>query len=514
MRSTACDLTASVADYCYKGRVQDDLALSSAIALSDSWRCKPCPLTLGGGFYYTLPYTPEDWCEGTGNCINPNSTNYANKSDLEKQLARVLAFASASLRFTADHYLNETHISNRGEVAIRRPTLDITKDNLHFPGHRHATMNKLESDFTHPTWTLRPWDDILHVLCPEDAPANITLDSSIEIDTNGDETLVYDQNIPLTYYGNGLTPDIPSLGDHTDNSSEPAFVTHSIYTSQPSSPYVELEGVVHSEDVAETTDGRPTTICIPSEVGKIFTSASDGYDAEDVLVTGLGVAYLFNETSGDAIDSTDNPVNLAEGGTVTRLDDGFFRAAVFTSADGDEFGTTSVPKLAYANGNDFTISFWLKMNSSLPTGNTQIIEWESSVGGEGASYLQLRSGGGTIRQQCVRASGANDNQDHAVSLSADTWYHIGWRYSESDTRARLYISENTFGDILNEGTNFLSGGLRAITSAQVQIADSVTGTGTMWDNDYFAQVYIWPALDIGVSELERLFGNGAGLELF
>ena len=107
---------------------------------------------------------------------------------------------------------------------------------------------------------------MLYPRCPDDATP--VLDSVLITNTNGDEELIFDLNVPLTYIGNSLDPDVPSFGDHT--STAQLLATHKIFTSTPRSEYVELDGVVYTEDVATVP---PTAICLPTEIGKIFNSA-------------------------------------------------------------------------------------------------------------------------------------------------------------------------------------------------------------------------------------------------
>lgn len=270
VRAPACDLTGNIDDYCYQGRVKDELATELSIPLTDTWRCKPCALGMGNGFYYVYSTDIAEWCNATG-CIDLTDISNLRRSMLEGLLVRVLAFGG-QLRYTNKAALDDTHVNPKDNVAVRRPSLGIEKDNLMIPGHRPITMGNLLNDFTHPTWTLRPWDDILHVHCAEDAPANVTMDSEIVIDTNGDEQLSYDPNVPLIYYGNGRVPDIPSLSDHTWQGTTEPLVTHKIFTTAPTSEYVILEGMVHTDTLTGFTGDA---ICLPSEVGKIYDSAVD-----------------------------------------------------------------------------------------------------------------------------------------------------------------------------------------------------------------------------------------------
>lgn len=323
VRAPACDLTGNVDDYCYQGRVQDELATELSIPLSETWRSKPCSLGMGNGFYYVYSSNIVDWCNATG-CIDLTDISNIRRSMLEGLLVRVLAFGG-QLRYTNKVALDDTHVDPKDNVAVRRPSLGIEKDNMMIPGHRTITMSNLLTDFTHPEWNLRPWDDILHVHCAEDAPADVTMDSEIIIDTNGDEQLWYESGVPLVYYGNGRVPDILSLSDHTwQGSDEEPLITHKIFTTAPTSEYVELEGMVHTDTLTGFTGDA---ICLPSEVGKIYASAVDGVEGSDIpgevepptapwLGATTPVEYVDYASSGGF---TQNPTDLGSGTTTWRM---------------------------------------------------------------------------------------------------------------------------------------------------------------------------------------------------
>ncbi len=269
IRAKACDVSTSTDDYCYNGRVTGELEQSYAIPLDEVYRYSPCNLMQGVGFYYLLPYVSESWCPNSTGCIAPDEIAALHRSHLEQLLARVIAFRGASLKYTDKNYLTPDAIDNRSQWAIMRPSLQIQKDNMFIPGHRQMTGNKLAEDFTHPAWTLRPWDDALTPKCPGGA----VLEAELVENTDGDEELIFDETVPLVYYGNSLSPDVPGFGEHSG--TDQPLVTHKIFTSAPRSEYVDLEGVVYTEDLVGTGETPPETVCLTDEIGKIFPSAAD-----------------------------------------------------------------------------------------------------------------------------------------------------------------------------------------------------------------------------------------------
>lgn len=258
--STACDTSQSIRDYCYKGRVSDGYADVKTIPVNDLVRCKPC-LGMGYGYYYMIPSNPT-----------PISPYYAKLGTIDK----VLQYTDRE-KFTLDM------VNPAAFPAIVRPGLDIDKDNLHFPGHRFIRMNALESDYnvtqsnanSSVDYSARPWDEIFFNPCAGETGWN-TLNTEIVIGTDGDEYYEFD-NVDLIIPGNGLTPDIPTLGDHSSSANADYLVTHSIYSSADPPHEAVTEGdddiIVYTSELIGTGETPPDVLCIPEEIGPIFESA-------------------------------------------------------------------------------------------------------------------------------------------------------------------------------------------------------------------------------------------------
>lgn len=274
-RPKLCDDTNNVLDNCFKGRVGQDLTMTRDIVVTDIASFKPCPLAVGEGFYYqiappkkviqTLKYNGDVYGEVQYGSQEIDVTNVNNlgKSFLSDMLIKVAAFPDP-LNYTGTLGLEDQDINNN--LAIRRPSLNIKKDNLHFPGHRFISMNALENDFVHPTYTFRPWDTIFN-LCPEKVPAGMPtladLDPQIVLDTNGLFILTFNQ-IPYKIVGNGLEQDVSSLGSHD---SRDYLVTHAIWSSSTA------RAAIDSRTEGSTDFTALTTVCFGADYGPIFASA-------------------------------------------------------------------------------------------------------------------------------------------------------------------------------------------------------------------------------------------------
>jgi hypothetical protein len=318
-REKLCSLDDNIKDYCYKGRARDELIANTSVKLDEYVKCKPCILEMGDGAYWT------------GSLIDPlnqwkDKNNY-NNSWSDRQFVRRAAYNDPI------HFTNRSLLDLDSEadamLAIRRPSLNIQKDNMFFPGHRFPNLYALEDDYLSPDYDFRPWDDLLNLPCPEDRPLDSNgnplpipdLHAKLETDTEGNEWLVFDK-VQLVYYGNGLVPDISSFGEHvveTGAGFGEGDVTHQIYSSQelPSG----TEDVIDFDTITFTDS---TSICAEDP---IFKSAN-----RDCLC-GTGVAedyidgypsvsgrYEYDSSTGFIGDDMDRIVwaellNLPDSGT-------------------------------------------------------------------------------------------------------------------------------------------------------------------------------------------------------
>jgi hypothetical protein len=336
-----------VTDFCYKGRVDDELLHQEALITNDHYHCHPCQLSMGTGVYYEWPVPsvmvreakPQVFSGGaTGGgeigykrgvqgdrlaqpydeALPPSRNNF-----LGRLLRAYDCPSPKSLHYTNRPYLDQDMLDQKNYIAIQRPELNIEMSIMHFPGCRFATMGNLEEDFTHPTLRARPWDDQYSVPCgPLDSTCGTKptyLNAELVEATNGDMLLEFD-DVPFTIISNGLKPDIPSLGDHalpTDSAFDESDVVHSVYTNQfEGHEAVTLEQVCPCEDTlgdgvieveealfssARTcSDGTILDICD----GYPCTSGFQNYDGED-----LGRGGLFD----DFIAQSEIPVSSGTG---------------------------------------------------------------------------------------------------------------------------------------------------------------------------------------------------------
>lgn len=295
LRQTIQQLTG--ADYCYQGRVEDELLHQSAVVPTETYYNKPCSIGMGTGTYYTLPAYSRVLVQGVKKPA-PHSRSYPTQFSggaaqgnirhylLDEQAPYLQTSYDQPLPNKNNSHLGRLyrsygtptgqtlHYSDRGQVAdqrqqlaLQRPSLNIDKHTLHLPGCRFPMLGALQTDYTSNDYQARPWDDPFSRSTGCGKPPS-WLGATLEVGTDGNEYLVF-ENRPYIAYGNGLTPDIDGLGGDNVAPSDP--VVHKVYANISDSPYVELEGTcITATETIQVTD-------------PIFTSHSLDNPAEDFV---------------------------------------------------------------------------------------------------------------------------------------------------------------------------------------------------------------------------------------
>lgn len=359
-------------DYKYKGRVDDEVLHQSRLSNSEVFRPRGCGFNLGVGVYYSFPshsqinntgvakparssLTPAMTFTGGAKTFN---TAYYREG---RQLPYLSADPSAPLAHKYQSYLGtlyrsydspvgETiHYSNRiGELfvnqqqqlALIRPSLDISKVHLHLPGCRFPGLLALEENYINTSFGARPWDDEFARPCGAPGSCGFNPPSYLNykiVAIDGENQQLTFDSAAYKVTGNGLLPDITNLGDHsllTNSSFSEEAVIHKVYMKDAgSNPAVSFEQICdydtsvidgsiltdaplfnsHSQkvdsggDYSDYADGYPCVSGIQSYQGADLDRNGLYYD----VMTGLGLTiastnmsdtYLFTLGSGIRIE--------------------------------------------------------------------------------------------------------------------------------------------------------------------------------------------------------------------
>lgn len=295
-----CELD-KISDYCYKGRVGDELLYRPTFIGQEPGGIRPIYVGLGAGVYWLYPAFTKSSNPGVRHRDSRSRTTkmrfsggapeasqfyyregiqsaYLNQPYNQKPSIAALSLLGRLYRDYGMPTGETLHFSNRNDspiidqrkqLALQRPSLEIIKPILHFPGCRFPMLNRLQSDYISSD-EARPWDfDVCGVkgMCGRTDPT--FLNFRMVVGTDGNEQLTYNST-QYTIIGNNLIADIISLGetqvDVTDDII--ASVIHKIYLGDANdNPAVELEEVVGYDSVV--ADGTIIT------EDPIFTSHAD-----------------------------------------------------------------------------------------------------------------------------------------------------------------------------------------------------------------------------------------------
>ena len=248
-REKLCSLTQPSPEFCFKGRVKDDVSVNPRLILPEIVRCKPCALGHGYGSYWLMPIIPFSDFDQNGSFLGRKIRQYDDPTP------DCLHYTDRPSLFSLD--LTQL-------LAYQRPQLEIQKSTMNFPSHRYISGGNLLDDYTSIDWMAKPYD----------YPDN-DLNAELIVGTNGDEYLVYD-SAALTYYGNGLTPDV-SAGEHEDRSFN---VTHTIYMNTDAGhPAITLDDSVVITSDTSISLGTTTDSHFPSFNPDCLKDYIDGYPA-------------------------------------------------------------------------------------------------------------------------------------------------------------------------------------------------------------------------------------------
>lgn len=282
-----------VADWCFKGRVEDSLSTTHRVPLEEQYdvgvfSCRTATLGSGSYWYYISPSelygkTGMNLMVSVNNAVKRNLTfsggklnhhqdllpNYGNS---KSWLGRIISGMNKTTILCFSNRPGLDDIRPESNLALTPTSLNITIPSLQFQNCRLVMMRNLLADFVSPTYNKRPWDQ---GGC--NSSANFL---NARLVQNGDnEELVFDAE-PFTVLSNGLPPDIDDMsGNSSSTVSNNDNIWHSIYSHNESRPY-DNSTTTYTDSETIVTD-RPLfdTAVYDSSTG-LYTDAIDGYPSE------------------------------------------------------------------------------------------------------------------------------------------------------------------------------------------------------------------------------------------
>lgn len=221
---------------CFKGRVNDQLAINIHTANDEQFALGPCRIKMGIGALFITPRQStivragvinrcagsrslkpiiSSWRKISGEVFDNNWVG--TQSRIGSDPIRIIGNTESVLHFWDR---NEPLDATWNSAANRVPNLGIQRTNMHFPGTRFISMGHYNGTFVSSQYKLRPWDQ---------DQCNQTLNSYLETRTDGNQYLVYDDR-QFSFVGNDIDSDIPLMGSPTVSDIAPNEVVHAIFS--------------------------------------------------------------------------------------------------------------------------------------------------------------------------------------------------------------------------------------------------------------------------------------------
>lgn len=325
-----------ISDYCYKGRVEDELLHQEAIGVTDFVFNRHCSLGMGVGVYYTFPTrsvfisysNPKIY---SGGSLGPSLIRHIDsvqKTYLTQEYNKSLPSGSnnylgrllraydtptpSTLHYNNRAYFDSSQLDQINYLAIQRPELNIEQPIMHFPGCRFPSMGKLFGDFEHPVWRAKPWDDQYSVPCgPYNSCRKPTLLNAVLIENEAGDLVLSFDDLPFTIIGNGLYEDVSSFSNHeigTDTLFSADDVVHSVYSryNDGGHPAITLDCV--SSSLSDTITTTNPVFRSARVIGSESLDYTDGYASSSGLVEYVESNISRDGLYADFVDALDIPI--------------------------------------------------------------------------------------------------------------------------------------------------------------------------------------------------------------
>jgi hypothetical protein len=231
------------------------------------------------------------------------------------------------------------------------------------------------------------------------------------------------------------------------------------------------------------------------------------------LLTNLQGYWKFNESSGNASDSSGNSNTLTNTNSATYVPAKLSNGASLAIASKQCFRITDAAQTGLDIAGDFTLSFWLKLNTQ-PGGDYPAFQLQSKwdeTANQRSYCLNYQYTSGVYKfgfAVSANGEGSVTNIYHFnKTLTLDTWYHIVVTYDVSTHTATIYLNGSLYSSsstgttfaIYNSNCDFMVGAVYNATNGDYGHTDGVFDEFGIWSR----------VLDSG--EVSSLYLDGVGL---
>lgn len=221
------------------------------------------------------------------------------------------------------------------------------------------------------------------------------------------------------------------------------------------------------------------------------------------LTTNLSAYYKFDESSGNASDSSGNGYTLTNNGTTA------YAAAKINN--GADFGSTNTTKsFSIANdmgitGTSITMACWVNITTAPASGDSLRFMYHGDSGTKVNEMILYKNNSGTLEiyYNRLRAGIANDGFFYTKTLTTGTWYHVAMTYDGSTITG--YLNGVSVGTSSSSGNGTDAGYYDGVKIGVNHAADADWMTGLI------DEAGIWSRA-LTAEEVAQLYNSYGGIQ--
>lgn len=228
------------------------------------------------------------------------------------------------------------------------------------------------------------------------------------------------------------------------------------------------------------------------------------------IVDNIVSYWKFDESSGNASDSTASAYTLTNNGTITYVAGKINNCGDLESGSSQYYGNTGGGTTGLALTGDFSIGFWVNFESLPSSGNTMWMFDKKSESNEDYSYyaVYLLNTAGTYSIKLRTTNGsATSNIDVGVNWtpSTATWYYVVITRTSSGGSVSFFVNGSQQG---SSQTGY-NGALTGTSTLAFYYGRYKSGDGRYFDGKV-DEAGIWSRVLSG-AEITSLYNSGTGL---
>lgn len=214
------------------------------------------------------------------------------------------------------------------------------------------------------------------------------------------------------------------------------------------------------------------------------------------FATNLAGHWKFNESSGNAADSSGNGTTLTNNNTATFTAGKLSNAATLASASSQSFSVATNASISTVSDKSFSLQAWAKFTDLSVIRPIVQLGWDD---GYGQFILYYNQGNNDWRVQM--ANGSAQVVEGTTTPGTGSWFHFVFTYDAASDGLKLYVNNGTpatasyaGGNVTNSGSFKVGAGVSQFMAGQID------------------DVALWVNRVLSSTEVGQLNNSGGGLD--